>query len=29
MSDLVIVAPDGSIDRLEFGQTDFFGDPVL
>jgi hypothetical protein len=29
MSDLVLVAPDGSIDRLEFGAMDFFGDPVL
>ncbi|SDE21400.1 PA2928 family protein [Glycomyces harbinensis] len=26
-SDLVVVAPDGSIDRLEFAATDFFGDP--
>lgn len=29
MSDLVIVAPDGSIDRFTFGETDFLGDPVL
>jgi hypothetical protein len=29
MSDLVLVAPDGSIDRCTFGELDFFGDPVL
>lgn len=28
-SDLVVVAPDGSIDRLEFGATDLFGNPEV
>ncbi|MCD0445709.1 hypothetical protein LO763_19050 [Glycomyces sp. A-F 0318] len=28
-SDLVVVAPDGSIDRVEFGETDLLGEPVL
>ncbi|MFC3496041.1 PA2928 family protein [Glycomyces rhizosphaerae] len=27
-SDLVLVAPDGSIDRVEIGATDLFGDPA-
>ncbi|WP_030158749.1 PA2928 family protein [Glycomyces sp. NRRL B-16210] len=29
LSDLVIVAPDGSIDRVEIGETDFLGNPSL
>jgi hypothetical protein len=29
MSDLVVVAPDGSIDRFTFGDMDFLGEPVL
>jgi hypothetical protein len=28
LSDLVIVAPGGSIERVEFGETDLLGDPV-